>query len=348
MTHSARSWLLLITAFSIASVGSLSAQAPKTDSPVHRNRASAMDKNAQEHPEIDFLFQDAKGKPTDWEHARPPAPGAEPRGKLVIWLMDYNASLFERLSSYGLHSIQVHYANKWFGKLNQEADKDPQGLGNIRLEAATGEDFSKLVNIPKPDSILERTRHFLLWLHQEYPSEGWDGFLTEDKQAVRWNKVTLAGISHGSTTAARFALHQEVDRVVMLSGPRDNKQSWQSLPSATPKERFFGFTHTLDMGWVNDHYCRSWELLGLNKFGPLVDVDKQAYPFGNSRRLITSANVDGNADRAHSAAAPGNSALKNSKGEFIHEKVWQYLFTHPVDKVGEAVGGDSDCNLSPN
>ena len=303
------------------------AQDAKTKLNVHRNRASLIDPNASEHPEIDFVFKDAKGKEVDWEHAVPPAAGVKAKGKLVVWLMDHNAALSERLASYGMHSVQIHYANKWFGKLNQEADKDPQGLGNIRLEAAIGEDISKLVSIPKPDCIAERTRHFLKWLDQQYPQENWGEFLSKDQTQVEWSRVTLAGISHGSTTAARFALHQKVDRVVMLSGPRDNNQNWQSLPSATLKERFFGFTHTLDMGWKNHHYDRSWELLGLDQFGPQVDVDQTAYPFGNSRQLLTSADVGGNADRAHSASAPGGAAIKDANGNFIHEKVWEYLFT---------------------
>ncbi len=36
-----------------------------------------MDKNAAEHPEIDFVFKDAKGKEVDWEHAVPPAKGVQ-------------------------------------------------------------------------------------------------------------------------------------------------------------------------------------------------------------------------------------------------------------------------------
>lgn len=304
----------------------LQGQEAKGKPAVYRNRASLMDKNAAEHPEIDFVFKDAKGKEVDWEHAVPPAKGVKPQGKLVIWLMDYNAPLFERLSGYGLHSIQVHYANKWFGKWNAEADKDPNGLGNIRLEAATGEDVSPLVAIPKPDSIMERTRHFLLWLDQEHPEENWKQFLTNDKQGVVWDRVILSGISHGSTTAARFALHQKVARVVMFSGPRDNNQQWQALPSATPKDRFFAFTHTLDMGWEKDHYPRSWKMLGLGEFGPYVDVDKQEYPYRNSRQLITSAEVGGNADRAHSGSVPGKAAMTDKQGKFIHEDVWRYLF----------------------
>ena len=71
-------------------------------------RASQIDKRTRPHPEIEFVFEKA-GQPVDVQHAcvdtRVP-----PRGKLVIWLMGHNGPLFERLSGYGLHSIQVHYA----------------------------------------------------------------------------------------------------------------------------------------------------------------------------------------------------------------------------------------------
>ena len=58
--------------------------------------------------------------------------------------MGHSAPLFERVNSYGLHAIQVHYANGWFGKFGKEPapGDDDKFLGKIRLEAATGEDFS--------------------------------------------------------------------------------------------------------------------------------------------------------------------------------------------------------------
>ena len=59
----------------------------------------------------------------------------------------------------------------------------------------------------------------------------------------------------------------------MFCGPRDQTETWQALPSATPSNRFFGFSHVLDGGWTGDHYCRSWELLGLHQYGPIVNVD---------------------------------------------------------------------------
>ena len=131
---------------------------------------------------------------------------------------------------------------------------DDAAQGNVRLEAATGKDFSPELNLAPPDGMMERSRQFLIWLAQEHPAGQWDQFLTADKSAVRWDKVIISGSSHGSTTAARFAQHQKVARAVMLCGPRDQDQNWQAESSATPTRRFFGFTHMLDAGWTGHHY----------------------------------------------------------------------------------------------
>jgi hypothetical protein len=307
-------------------------------------RASQIDARAKEHPEIDFVFT-KDGRPSDLERASVDTRVA-PQDKLVIWLMGHNAGLFERLNRYGLHAIQVHYANGWFGKLSRQAPPgDDMYLGKIRLEAATGEDFSQAVDIPKPDGMQGRAFQFVKWLAKESPHGRWNHFLTDDGQALRWDRVIIAGSSHGSTTAARFAIHQRVDRVVMFCGPRDQQESWQALPSATPPNRFFGFSHILDGGWTGNHYCRSWQMLGLNQFGPIVNVDQSQPPFDNTRRLITNADVKGDANRAHSSVVPGNAAVKDNSGAFLHEPVWRYLFTHPVELTGEAVPADPSCQV---
>jgi len=270
----------------------------------------------------------------------------KPQGKLVIWLMGHSKPLFERVNSYGLHAIQVHYANGWFGRFGTNPPSaDDKFLGKIRLEAATGEDFSDAVNIPKPDGMMERALQFVKWLARENPPGRWEYFLTDDGQQLRWDRVIISGSSHGSTTAARFAKHQRVDRVVMFCGPRDQYETWQGLPSATPANRFFGFSHVLDDGWAGDHYCRAWELLGLNQFGPIVNVDKTGAPYGNTRRLITGADVKNDAKRAHSSVVPGGAAVKDADGRFIHEDVWRYLFTHPAEEIGEPVPHDSECSI---
>lgn len=305
-------------------------------------RASQLDPLAKAHPEIEFVFE-KKGKPADEENAAVDTRVA-PQGKLVIWLMGNSTGLFERLNSYGLHAIQVHYANGWFGKFGKEpAPADDQLLGKIRLEAATGQDFSDLVTIPKPDGMMERSYQFVKWLAKENPQGRWDHFISADGKGLRWDRVIISGASHGSTTAARFAKHQKVDRVVMLCGPRDQYETWQALPSATPANRFFGFSHILDGGWSGDHYCRSWEMLGLAQHGPIVDVDDTPPPYQNTRRLITHADVNGDDKRAHSSVVPGSASAKDADGKFLHEAVWRYLYTHPVEATGTPTAPDADC-----
>jgi len=301
-------------------------------------RASEIDPRAKPHPEIDFVFEKG-GKPADVEHATVDT-RVPPRGRLVVWLMNYNEGLFQRLNAYGLHAVQPHYANQWFAKL---PPKDRMARGDVRLEAAIGEDVSDQIDIPKADGMTERVRAMLKSLVKTHPQGRWDQFLTRDGSKVRWEKVIVSGASHGSTTAARFAKHTKVDRVVMLCGPRDQDQDWQSIDSATAGNRFFGFSHVLDGGWSGDHYCRSWELLGMNRYGPIVDVDTTPAPFGNSRRLVSAADVGGNADKAHGAVQPGGSSPKGPDGKLLYEEVWKYLFTHPVDEVGEPAPADPDC-----
>ena len=306
-------------------------------------RASEIDPRAKAHPEIGFLLE-KEGKPQDVEHAsvdtRVPS-----RGKLVIWLMGYNKELFDHLDSYGMHSIQVHYAREWFGKLySGPPPQDDLFLSKIRIEAATGEDAGNAVEIPKPDSIMERSYQFVKWLDRENPDGGWKQFLTADGSGLRWDKVILSGISHGATTAARMAKQVKVDRVVMFSGPRDQYEVWQKLPSATPGNRYFGFSHVLDDGWIGDHYRRSWQLMDLQQYGPVVNVDDAKPPYGNTRRLITAADVKGDHNRAHSSVVPGGAAVKNG-GVYLHEDVWRYLFTQPVEETGKPVPADPDCRM---
>ena len=340
MTHRALSIIFCIV-FSTSSFGDIAFDDPDPKRYEFRVRASELDPRVKSHPEIAFLLQQ-DGRPADFEVATVDTRVA-PRGKLAIWLMSYNAELFQRINSYGIHAIQPHYANKWFSRCCREVPVGEHCRGNIRLEAATGEDFSDDVDIPKPDGMMQRALQMVVWLAKENRQANWDYFLTEDKQGLRWEDIIVAGASHGSTTAARFAKHQKVSRVVALCGPRDQFQTWQSLPSATPENRFFGFSHVLDGGWTGDHYCRSWELLGMHQFGAIVNVEHAQPPYGNTRRLITDFDVDGDANRAHSAVQPGRRAKRKEDGSLAHDPVWRYLFTHPVDKVGMPVPMDDGC-----
>ena len=230
-------------------------------------RASKIDLRVKAHPEIDFLIEGKMaGRPI--LSTLPSIREWKPRGKLVIWLMGHNEPI--------VRPPQFLRSPRHSGALRQPLvfhllPRKPVGehcRGNIRLEAATGQDFSDEVDIPKPDGMMERAFQFVKWLAKENPQAGWSYFLTDDGQGLRWDDVIISGSSHGSTTAARFAKFQKVSRVVAFCGPRDQHQSWQSLPSATPENRYFGFSHVLDGGWTADHYCRSWEVVGDEQVRP--------------------------------------------------------------------------------
>lgn len=309
-------------------------------------RASEISPQAREYPELGYVFSDENGKPADLQYAAVNT-DCEQRGELVIWLMANNGPLFETLAGMGFHAIQVRYANRWFGLIPADVRDSGTALGDIRLEAATGADHSAVVQIDVADGMQQRALSFVRHLAQQQPAAGWEQYLAKGGADLNWEKVVIAGISHGSTTAARFAKHQKVGRVVMFSGPRDQLESWQSLPSATPASRYFGFTHVLDTGWTGDHYCRSWLMLGLHQFGPLVDVEEAALPYGSSRRLITRVDVGGDAGRAHGMVVPGRTAARRADGSYLHDRVWEYLFTYPVDRTGDPVSAEPDCRNVP-
>lgn len=305
-------------------------------------RASEIDPLTKEHLEIDYVFTRG-GKPADTEFASIDT-RVKPEGKLMIWLMGYNEQLFDRVNSYGIHAIQVSYPREWFAKMDKlREDGDDDHFSEIRLEAATGENHTKLIDVPKPDGLMERAYQFVKYLDRKNPEGDWKQFLSRDGKSLNWEKVILSGASHGSTTAARLAKEIRVDRVVMFSGPRDQTEKWQSMKSATPPERYFGFTHTGDDGWKNHHYCRSWLMLGLNNFGPIVNVDESKPPYGNTRRLISTLDSIKDPNQAHGASTPGSASPKDKDGKYLYEDIWKYLFTLPISETGKPVRPEERC-----
>lgn len=77
-------------------------------------------------------------------------------------------------------------------------------------------------------------------------------------------------------------------------------------------------------------------MLGLHQFGPIIDVDESKPPYANTRRLITNFDVKNDANRAHSSVTPGSRSFRGEDGNLRHDPVWKYLYTHPVDKIGQS------------
>jgi hypothetical protein len=68
----------------------------------------------------------------------------------------------------------------------------------IRLEAATGTDQTKLIDIPKPDGLMERSYQFVKHLDKKHPEGNWKQFFSRDGKGLDWEKVILSGASCGT------------------------------------------------------------------------------------------------------------------------------------------------------
>jgi pimeloyl-ACP methyl ester carboxylesterase len=202
----------------------------------------------------------------------------------------------------------------------------------VRLEIIDGRRRTDLLRLPPADCILNRLVRLLEWLARKRPDEGWGAFLRED--AVRWEQVAVAGHSQGGGHAALMGKQFPLARVVMLGapadavGPADEPAPWLNRGGPTPPERYFGFAHGRDPGI--ERILAAWNRLDMNRFGPVVNVDGEAYPYHGSHCLITDLEARGG--RYHGSVAVDRVIPRYRDGTPAYREVWRYLFA-----LGEAV-----------
>jgi hypothetical protein len=244
-----------------------------------------------------------------------------PLGKLVVYLHgageaapEYCGSSAhgELLAGLGFHVFQPCY-NSYYGVGNCGDD-----IEGCRLEAFEGVDHHAFIAIAPPDSIERRIVRGLVHLQTINPEGDWQFFLDGDQP--RWSAIIISGISHGASSSGVIGLHRLVHRVVMLSGPLDTNQAWLEGESVTPRERFWGFSHTSDDQHTG--HLASFETLEL--IGEATSVDDMAPPYGGSHRLITSAATgDG-----HGSTQAGGSSPQTA-GDYLFAPVWRQLYLEP-------------------
>jgi len=136
-----------------------------------------------------------------------------------------------------------------------------------------------------------------VYLSQKFANEDWGYYLTPDG-GVRWSDVIFAGVSHGASSAVRFAVLVRASRALAFSGPRDNTcvseacteagaviATWFSEPTKTPADRFFGLTGVIDA--QHTQHLVAFDKLGFS--GAVVDVDKQKPPYAGTHRLQSTS-----------------------------------------------------------
>lgn len=240
------------------------------------------------------------------------------KGKLIVYLHGAGDSapgsctqgeLANVVTAWGFHLITPCY-NSYYGVSTCGAD-----IGSCRLEAFEGIDRTKAIDIKPANAIEPRVVAALKFLQKKHPGGDWQYFLDGDKP--RWSEITIAGISHGASSAALIGVYRNVGRVVSLSGPLDTKQAWLSKTPITPLDSFYGFTHTGD----GQHAGHLEAFAALKLPGAVTVVDGAMPPYGGSHRLKTSAM----ASDGHGATQPGGASPK-SGGAYVFLPVWKYLF----------------------
>ncbi len=243
-----------------------------------------------------------------------------PLGRLVVYL--HGAGKQETcgsqahgrvLASMGFHVLQPCYVSDY------GVDKCDDDIRGCRLEAFEGVDHHPVTNITPPDSIETRVVRALEHLQAVHPGGDWQYYLDAGKP--RWNKIVISGISHGASSSGVIAMVREVDRAVMLSGPLDSGQAWLKGAPLTTIDRFYGFTHTLDP----QHPGHLQSFTDLLLPGDPVVIDGAAAPYGDSRRLVSTAPTgDG-----HGATQAGGASPKDNDDAYLFLPVWRTMYGAP-------------------
>lgn len=255
---------------------------------------------------------------------------AKQRGRLYLFLPgtqgvpSANVPLLPLAALNCLHAISLSYPTET-AVINDcgREPAEPDCYAAWRLEKIDGIDRSEKIRVTPPNSIKNRLLKLLQYLAAHHPTDGWDLYL--EGSAVKWSNVIVSGQSQGGGQAAMLAKIHLVARVAMFGSVPDAVGSrtgpapvWLSTPGATPSERYFGFAHQLDGFWSGIQ--RSWIALGLEQFGPIVNVDSENPPFRDSHRLTTNVSCVNPraANCAHGTViAPGLSS------QFA--PVWEYM-----------------------
>lgn len=254
------------------------------------------------------------------------------RGQLLVYLcgsfgIPSRLRLIVHLAArLGYHAIGLSYPNSWTVAALCRRSNDPDCHEKARLAIIRGAINSQLVEVGPANSIENRLTRLLGFLSERQGEQGWDMFL--DSGVVRWATITVTGHSQGGGHAALIGKHYTVARVVMLGAPADHVRgentpaTWLGKPGLTPADRYYGFAHARDQGFDNMH--RSWESLGMMKYGPSVNIDEEPPPYRKARCLITdTTRVIG--ALCHASVAVDGATPRLADGHPLFEPVWRYL-----------------------
>lgn len=239
-----------------------------------------------------------------------------PLGKLVFFLPGATNTPSNwrnhgrKLAEFGFHVVIPHYNNAWgSGCSGMPSDCN----ANTRWEALTGEDLSPVIVASRADSAEGRVIRMLEHLETEHPGGDW-GYYLDGAGGLRYDRIIIAGISHGAASTGLYASRRTFFRAVMHSG------GWWQVPSdpATPIDRFYGLAHMGDDQY--DGILSSWD--GANMLGAPTDIDMMTPPYGDARQLVTGAA----SDYPHCSTCVSGNSPTDGSGAYLFEPAWRYMY----------------------
>ena len=269
-----------------------------------------------------------------------PSPSVTAKQKLVVMLPGTGAIpsqyrlILRSGAARGYHTIGLNYPNGQAVGTECLVDNDPDCHGKLRRETILGEDVSPHVNVNVANSLVNRLRKLIAYLHALAPGEGWDRFLANGEPD--WSRITVAGHSQGGGHAGYLTKLVSLDRAVYFSSPADWRNdvnqpaTWlTAMAAVTPASRQYGFEHVDDNLVPYTIATANWRALGLDAFGAVASVDGAASPYGGSHQLSTNATpFNGSGiviSPTHGATVADESTPRTGAGTPLFDPVWAYL-----------------------
>src|SRR3989442_1000565 len=170
------------------------------------------------------------------------------------------------------------------------------------------------------------------YLADQYPAEGWSRFL-EDDGTPKWSQIAVSGTSQGAGQAALIGKLRHVDRVVMFSGPPEQRVPQQVDPwisiGETPAAKYFALFHDRDHLVVGIRL--NLPALDMERFGAPVQAELSEPPYGGTHILFTDLRPTLGYDRPnpHQSTAKDTNTPLGPDGTPLLRDAWRYLLGEP-------------------
>lgn len=191
----------------------------------------------------------------------------------------------------GYHAVYLMYPNDVAAAEACRDKPDRDGFALFRWAIIEGGN-NVYINIPRAESIENRTIKLMQYLQREHPGQNWGQFVANGQ--VAWDKVAVAGQSQGGGHAAIIATRYLVARVLCFGAPKDYSRYYDEPAkwyesSVTPMSRFFAFNNYQDgMGCTPEQQLLNIKKLGIDKVGGIANVDEEKRPFHRAHVLFTN------------------------------------------------------------